>query len=89
MSIPRYSREDMAQQMRRIKGFAEEEGPGETVDVHRDVLRMTAAMLSQAANHTPTHAELVAQIEMLRAYEEAERLADGRCAQPSTPSEDL
>jgi hypothetical protein len=65
LAISRYSREDFAHQVRRLSLFADEadEAGSEIVDVNVQVLRATAAMLSEAAARTPTHAELVAMIK--------------------------
>jgi len=61
----RYSREDFADQVRRLTLFAEEadEAGSEIVDVNVSLLRITAAMMSEAANRTPTHRELVRMID--------------------------
>jgi hypothetical protein len=65
MSIPRYSREDMAHQVRRLTLFADEadEAGSEIIDINVAVLRATAAMMSEAANRAPTHQELVERID--------------------------
>ncbi len=66
MTTPRYSREDFAHQVRTLVAFAAEEAADprqpDVVAVHRNVLRATAAMLSEAANRAPTHNELVEMI---------------------------
>jgi len=71
-NIPRYSREDMADQVRRLSLFADEadEVGEEIVDVNVSLLRITAAMLSEAANRTPTNRELVAMIDATPTQEE-------------------
>lgn len=69
MSDTRYSREDYARQLRRLVLFvdeADEEG-SDTVQVHKDVLRLSAAMLSEAANRAPTHEQLVDRVDALEA----------------------
>ena len=79
MTIPRYSREDFAHQVRRLAGFAAEEAADprkpDVVAVHRNVLRASAAMLSEAANRAPTHRELVAMIDRAPTHED---LNEGR-----------
>ena len=65
VTAPRYSREDFADAVKRLTVLAAQPGvmPGiqrRYVSVDIDVLRATAAMMSEAANRAPTHQELLA-----------------------------
>ena len=65
MSTPRYSREDFADQVQRLTMWAMSAEYPESFNLAGlpNLLRATAAMMSEAANRAPTHAELVAEIE--------------------------
>ena len=64
-NIPRYSREDMADAVRHATEMADlfDAGSRPSVGLLVNRMRVWAAMLSEAANRTPTHRELVAMID--------------------------
>lgn len=70
MATPaRYSREDMADAVAEATAYANVGGFGRNGEfglVRTDRLRKWAAIMSEAANRTPTHAELVEMIEAER-----------------------
>jgi hypothetical protein len=63
VTIPRYSREDMADAVQEMVGC---DGGQRNAIVPTNLLRKWAATMSEAANRTPTHAELVGMIEAER-----------------------
>lgn len=83
--LPRYSREDMADAVGEMVHQADLGMGGfdkRNALISTDRLRKWAAMLSEAANRAPTHAELVAMIEARRECPHWERGEECVCDPP-------